>query len=150
MALNKKDGGGGASLARVQALVGADGIRPLKRFAEALRDFARADGSRPLLPESADIEHVPIGSSAVPLARVSVYVPSHSVDKARAYARILRNAARGGGPPPKFRLSAKAIEIEPAPALPPQPEGVVINTTVTIDPARIREGMRAALEARNG
>ncbi len=138
----------GTSIVRVQVLIIAGGVRLLKRFAEAIRDAARADALVPVLPNIADIDED--DQADVSLVRISVFVPSSSVAKVKAYARMIRNSARSGMPLPRFTLATSRQE-----AKPPAQEGAVQNscsqdqdTQNPVDLAKLRKVMRTAREAR--
>ena len=134
------------ALVRVQALVDSDGLRLLKRFAEAMRDSVRAGASCPTLPAMTDADW-PLGTPInVPLLRASVHVPRSGIDKVKAYARMLRQSSRAGMKPPKFLVPSHVVESKTEQK---QMSVSVAAQSGAVDTVRIREGMRAAREARN-
>ena len=138
------------SIVRVQVLIIASGIRLVKRFAEAIRDSARADALLPILPNITDIDNDNVALEDVKLVRISVFVPAFSSSKVKAYARILRNASRSGMPLPKFTLTTSRQEVK-APALDGTGANHVSKDTESqnsVDMAKLREVMRNAREAR--
>ena len=140
-----------ASIVRVQVLTNGDGVRLVKRFAEAIRDSVRADALFPILPDTSNISDCGDSLVEVSLVRSSVNVPNSSVEKVKAYARMLRNAARSGVPLPKFSLASNRDDAKHSEN---NCNGGCSriekdSTDKAVDTARIRELMRNAREARN-
>jgi len=137
----------GHSLVKVQVRLSGDAIRLVKRFAESLRDSLRAQAPSPMLPTFMGVEEELVPNNRLRLKKITVYVPASGVYKVKVYARILRSALRSCSPLPKFQLLQQSFELSSATKSCPIPE--TMRSSNSLDVARIRQGMRAAREARD-